>query len=193
MPFDFEIPDDTEVKAATKKVEAIGLEQQAEVKAETDRYICLASTELDYSFAQIPVLFDLGGRSAGMFRSDKRGSCIRYNPWIFGKYYRQNFASTVPHEVAHYVVHSLFGRRRGIKPHGSEWLAVMQLFKADPAVTFKLDLTGVPQRRQRTHPYHCGCREHELSMTRHKRILSGRGRYHCCYCGGELFYRKAGQ
>jgi len=55
-------------------------------------------------------------------------------------------------------------------------------------VTFDLDLEGVPQRRQSTHPYQCGCRVHELSSTRHNRIQRGRGQYQCVNCRGVLVY-----
>lgn len=169
-------------------IEPIGSEQQREVVAATHRYIALAGRQLDYRFATIPVHFDLSGRSAGMFRADGRHSWIRYNPWIFSKYYRENLEGTVPHEVAHYIVHELYGLRR-VKPHGVQWRRVMQLFGADPEVTFDEDLSGIPQRRQRTHAYRCDCREHALSSTRHNRARRGQGRYHCRYCRGELVYQ----
>ncbi|MBN7796270.1 SprT-like domain-containing protein [Parahaliea mediterranea] len=171
-------------------IQPINAGQRAEVVAATHRYIALAESGLGRRFARIPVLFDLSGRSAGMFRADGRNSWIRYNPWIFAKYYRENLEGTVPHEVAHYIVHALYGARR-VKPHGSQWRLVMQLFEADPEVTFDRDLSGVPQRRQRTHPYQCPCREHSLSTTRHNRVQRGQGRYHCRYCRGELVYRDA--
>lgn len=168
-------------------IEAIGDERQGEVVAATEGYIALAERELARPFERIPVTFDLSGRSAGMFRAEGRRRWIRYNPWIFGKYYAENLADTVPHEVAHYIVHELYGARR-VRPHGSQWRQVMALFGADPEVTFDRDLTGIPQRRQRTHRYRCGCREHALSTTRHNRARRGHGVYHCRYCRGELRY-----
>jgi SprT protein len=169
-------------------IQPIGREQQAAVLAATHDYISLAERHLARDFARIPVTFDLSGRCAGMFRVEGHRCWIRYNPWIFGKYYRENLEGTVPHEVAHYIVHRLYGTRR-VKPHGLQWQRVMQLFGADPEVTFRLDLSGIPQRRQRTHNYHCGCREHELSTTRHNRSLRGEGRYQCRYCQQLLVYQ----
>jgi SprT protein len=179
-------------------IDPIGENQQRQVTQRTEHFIRLAEEAFDRSFDRIPLLFDLRGRAAGMFKVVGRERCIRYNPWIFGKYFAENLQDTVPHEVAHYVVHEVYGvrggrllprRRSAIKPHGAESQALMARFGADAEVTFKLDLEGVPQRRQRTHPYHCGCREHDVSTTRHNRILRGAGRYHCRYCKGQLEYR----
>lgn len=158
-----------------------------EVEAHTAGYIAQAEELLERPFDRIPVLFDLRGSTAGMFRVHGRRREIRYNPWIFAKYYEENLASTVPHEVAHYIVHEIYGLRR-VKPHGVEWRALMAAFEADDAVTFRLDLDGIPRRRQRTHPYHCGCRAHQISTTRHNRVQAGKGRYQCRYCNGQLRY-----
>jgi SprT protein len=167
-------------------VDPINREQRNEVRLETARYITLAEALLGRDFARVPVRFDLRGTTAGMFKADGDSCWIRYNPWIFGKYYRENLADTVPHEVAHYIVHVTRGRRR-VKPHGPEWQALMEAFGADPSVTFNLDLSGIPQRRQRTHAYLCACRHHDVSTTRHKRIERGVV-YLCRYCNENLVY-----
>lgn len=168
-------------------VEPIGLPEQRRVVAATEHYVLRASAIFGRRFRQVPVLFDLGGRTAGMFKLVGRRGWIRYNPWIFGKYFEENLCDTVPHEVAHFVVHELYGSR-GIKPHGRQWRGVMEHFGADQGVTFNLDLEGVPQRQQRTHPYRCGCRVHDVSSTRHNRVLRGQGSYYCRLCGGGLAY-----
>jgi SprT protein len=169
-------------------IQPITRSQTAEVVAATRDYITFAERQLAREFPLIPVHFDLSGRSAGMFVVRGEHCWIRYNPWIFGKYYRENLEGTVPHEVAHYIVHRLYRGRR-VKPHGAQWRQVMQLFGADPEVTFNLDLAGIPQRRQRTHSYYCGCREHALSTTRHNRARRGEGRYQCRHCRQLLVYR----
>ena len=168
-------------------IEPIDAARKAQVLAETERFITRAEAVLERPFRRIPVLFDLAGTAAGMFRVTGRNCEIRYNPWIFAKYFSENLRDTVPHEVAHFIVHEIYPRRR-LKPHGDEWRALMAAFGADPSVTFKLDLEGIPRRRQRSHPYRCGCRDHQLSTTRHNRVNSGRGRYCCRYCGGDLHY-----
>ena len=168
-------------------VEPIGATRQRQVIAATERFISDAQGIYDRSFGSVPVLFDLSGRAAGMFKVVGRRRWIRYNPWIFAKYYEENLRDTVPHEVAHYIVHELYGSR-AVKPHGQQWRALMARFDADPGVTFDLDLDGIPSRRQRTHPYHCGCRIHQVSTTRHNRAVKGKGRYQCRQCSGPLVY-----
>ena len=168
-------------------VEPIGTLQQDKVVAVTEQYVQQAREVFGRRFRQVPVEFDLSGRTAGMFKLVGRRGWIRYNPWIFAKYYEENLAGTVPHEVAHFVVYELYGSR-GIKPHGSQWLEVMTAFDADPGVTFDLDLEGIPQRQQRTHPYRCDCRVHAVSSTRHNRVQRGVGEYRCRVCGSDLHY-----
>jgi len=168
-------------------IEPIGQQQRLEVKEATEEFICLAEQFYQCRFGRIPVLFDLRGRAAGMFKVVGKERCIRYNPWIFAKYYEENLADTVPHEVAHYIMHEVYGMRR-VRPHGEQWRTLMRCFGASEEVTFNLDLAGIPQRSQRTHPYRCDCRTHEVSTTRHNRVLKGAGRYQCRYCDGQLVY-----
>lgn len=169
----------------TEPIEPIGAEQQARVTELTQHYIQLASDIYQEKFAPVEVRYDMSGTSVGMFRVDGKNSVIRYNPWLFAKYFEENLSGTVPHEVAHYIVHCLYGRRR-LRPHGPEWLDVMQNFDADPTVTCDFDMTGIPQRKQRRFDYTCGCRLHELSTRRHNNIQRRRHRYQCVYCGDEL-------
>tara|TARA_R110000823_G_scaffold291009_5_gene409339 strand:+ start:16806 stop:17324 length:519 start_codon:yes stop_codon:yes gene_type:complete len=171
-------------------VEPIGEGQRLQVLERTEECLQWGEALFGRRFRRIPVLFDLSGTTAGMFKRHGRRCQIRYNPWIFGKYFHENLRDTVPHEVAHYLVHAVYGDR-GIKPHGAEWRALMHNFGADPGVTFNLDLRDIPQRRQRTHPYRCGCQEHELSSTRHNRVQRGRGRYQCVKCAGVLVHAPA--
>jgi SprT protein len=168
-------------------IHPIGDAQQRQVTHRTEEYICRAEGIFDRHFDRVPVLFDLKGRTAGMFKTIGKRRIIRYNPWIFSKYFEENLRDTVPHEVAHFIVHEVYPRR-GVKPHGPEWQDLMAQFGADPGVTFDLDLEGVPQRSQTTHRYHCGCQLHEVSTTRHNRAQRGRVRYHCVSCAGSLVY-----
>jgi SprT protein len=172
---------------ATFVVQPISDTQQRQVEQRNEEYIRLAEGIFGRRFDRIPVLFDLKGRSAGMFKIIGKRWLIRYNPWIFGKYFEENLRGTVPHEVAHFIVHEVYPRR-GVKPHGCEWQDLMARFGADPGVTFDLDLEGVPQRSQKSHRYHCGCQVHEVSSTRHNRVQRRKMHYHCCSCDGRLIY-----
>lgn len=181
------------VDAEAVYVEPINESQQQEVIDATLHYIDLASQLYKKSFSSIPVLFDLKGRAAGMYAMSGRGRRakrkIRYNPWLFGKYYQDNLRDTVPHEVAHYIAEQLYGTGgmlNKIRPHGQEWRGVMAAFGADDSVTSQFDLTGIPCRRQQTFSYRCDCREHQLGSRRHKKVALQRASYHCRYCGGAL-------
>lgn len=168
-------------------VQPIGDVEQRQVAEMTETYLCHAEAIFSRRFDRVPVLFDLKGRTAGMFKIIGRQRLIRYNPWIFGKYFEENLRDTVPHEVAHFIVHEVYPRR-GTRPHGREWRNLMAQFGAHPGVTFDLDLDGVPQRTQRSHRYHCGCQVHEVSSTRHNRVQRRKVHYHCCSCAGRLVY-----
>lgn len=168
-------------------IEPIGVAEEKRVVAETARYISMAEKLYARQFPTVPVHFDLIGSSAGMFRIKGGESHIRYNPWIFAKYFEENFAGTIPHEVAHYVVHRLYGLHR-VRPHGAEWRAVMRDFGADDSVTGNFDLGGIPTRRHRRFRYRCSCREHKITTRRHNKMQSGLDRYQCRLCLGELVY-----
>lgn len=159
--------------------------QRGAVDSAVRDYLHLASLELGRSVPVPPVRFDLSGRSAGMFRARGRECELRFNPWIFARYYDENLSETVPHEVAHYLVWWQFPCRR-TRPHGAEWQAWMCFFGVEPRVTFDRDISGLPQRRQRRFRYRCDCSEHSLSTTRHRRQERGEARYQCRRCGGPL-------
>jgi len=158
----------------------IKLEQQQQIVAETEAYIYQASNLLEYTFEPVPVLFDLKGRAAGMYKVKKSLRMIRYNPYIFAKYFDENLATTVPHEVAHYLVDVLYGLRK-TQPHGKEWRNMMTLFNVEASVTCQFDLEGIPTRNYQRYQYSCSCRAHELTRIRHNRALNG-VRYNCRSC-----------
>jgi SprT protein len=166
-------------------IEPIVKAQRERVLDKTRFYIDWAESLFSKKFSPVSVEFDLAGRTAGMYKVVGRRRTIRYNPWIFAKYYEENVVGTVPHEVAHFAVEQVYGLRR-VKPHGVEWQTLMAAFNADPGVTFDLDLSGIPQRRQLRHRYTCPCQVHEVSTTRHNRMVRGRAVYHCLRCRGKL-------
>ncbi|HYQ73001.1 MAG TPA: SprT-like domain-containing protein [Gammaproteobacteria bacterium] len=161
--------------------------QRRRVIDATRRCIARAAVLFGRELADIPVRFDLRGRAAGMYRVRNGKREIRYNPHLFSKYFSDNLANTVPHEVAHYVTDVLHGLRR-VRPHGPEWRAVMRAFGAEPVATCRYDLDGIPVRRQRRFHYRCDCSTHSISSVRHNRIRDGRVRYHCRRCRAPLSY-----
>lgn len=165
--------------------QALGDSQRRRVCSATTECLQRAERLFDLEHRPIPVIFDLSGRAAGMYRVRRRQAVIRYNPYILARYFDHGLQATVPHEVAHYITDRLYGLAR-VRPHGREWRAVMLALGAEPRASACLDLSGLPQRRQRRFTYRCDCATHHLSTCRHNRIAAGRARYHCRGCGAEL-------
>ena len=163
----------------------IDTEQESRVVAVANDYLRRASVLYGCRFAQLPIQFDLRGRSSGMYKVSAGDRQIRYNPHIFSKYFDDCLQTTVPHEVAHYVTDVMYGLHR-IRPHGAEWRAVMLDFGVAPRVTADFDLDGIPQRRQTRHRYHCACASVQISARRHNAIRRGQSRYLCRQCHTEI-------
>ncbi|MEO5341930.1 MAG: SprT-like domain-containing protein [Gammaproteobacteria bacterium SHHR-1] len=133
--------------------------------------------------AQVRVLCDLRGKAAGQAVWAQGETRIRYNLALAKPQPEAFIQQTVPHEVAHVVTRLLHPRAR---PHGPEWRAVMaHLGIADAQRCHSFAVTP-PGHSQRRWPYRCPCREHQLSTTRHNRILRGERNYLCRYCGSLL-------
>ncbi|MDH5178586.1 MAG: SprT-like domain-containing protein [Gammaproteobacteria bacterium] len=162
-------------------VEPIDAQLQNQVIALTQDYIRRAAGFYQREFTDIPIIFNLSGRIAGMYRVYRGDRLIRYNPYLFAKYYADNLARTVPHEVAHYITDMLYGIRK-VKPHGREWQKVMNMFGVEPRVTCDYDLSGIPQRKQQRHDYRCACRHYSITTRRHNMIRKGERLYQCPTC-----------
>lgn len=159
--------------------------QQQQVIDATHRYIELANQLYNINCPAINVSFDLTGHTIGMYKLWRNKDVIRYNAAIFAKYYDDNLKTTVPHEVAHYIVRQR-QRREKVKPHGSEWQTVMADFGADMSRTADYDLTDIPKRRHSTVPYACGCQQHKLGIRRHNKMIKQKAKYLCRQCGDVL-------
>jgi len=174
-------------------VTPIGEFKQQQVIEQTIHFIQLGGELLRRDFDNIPIHFDLKGRTAGMYKVKGRGRRalrqIRYNPWLFSKYYENNLMVTVPHEVAHYLVdcvHNSKWKGHRVRPHGAEWKAVMDAFGVDNSTTSKFDLEGIPIRGRQQLDYYCSCKVHQLGIRRHNKVCRGEASYLCRYCGEVL-------
>ncbi|MGH8476112.1 MAG: SprT-like domain-containing protein [Methylococcales bacterium] len=166
-------------------IEPLSNAQIDQVIDRTADYIQRAEKICNRNFEIIPVSFNLKGRAAGMYRLKKNHAQIRYNPMIFSRYFDDNLAVTVPHEVAHYITDAVYGLKN-IRPHGKEWKYLMARFAADASRTCDYDLSGIPLRTTRRHAYRCGCSTHQLSSVRHNRVQRGDTVYFCRICRREL-------
>lgn len=159
--------------------------QRARVTAATVEYIHLAEKLFRRKLEIIPIRFDLKARAAGMYRIRNQKREIRYNPFLFARYFEDNLKVTVPHEVAHYICDILYGLKN-IRPHGREWKSLMGQFQADPSRTCDYDLKGIPLRKVKRYLYACACTTHQLSSVRHNRIQRNSARYLCLNCRQEI-------
>jgi SprT protein len=181
-------------------VTPINVERQLQVHHEVQRYLAIGASLYQCAIPSIPVLFDLKGKTAGMYRvkisiKHRKGffskadvvpdRVIRFNPWLFAKYPEDSWENTIPHEVAHYITDCLYGIKT-IRPHGKEWGDVMGCLGAEPIVRANYDLSGIPTRRMAQYAYRCACREVNLTAYRHKKVQNGLQRYRCRDCVSEL-------
>jgi SprT protein len=155
--------------------------QKTQIIEQTYHYINLANQKLQLKLPAIAIKFDLKGRASGMFVVRHNQLLIRYNQIIFSQYYDDNLLNTVAHEVAHYVVHDIYGIKK-VKPHGRQWKEIMALFEVKPEVTSRYDVSGLPLHRQRQYEYSCGCMSHQLSTTRHNKVQRKTAVYKCRKC-----------
>ncbi|RDH83898.1 MAG: metallopeptidase (SprT family) [endosymbiont of Galathealinum brachiosum] len=155
--------------------------QKNQVIHQTRHYIELANQQHNLNLTEIKVKFDLKGRTSGMFMVRNGLTSIRYNEIIFSHYFEDSLINTVAHEVAHYVVHTIWGVKK-VKPHGKEWQQVMLMFDVKPDVTSQYDVSGLPLHRQTQHDYSCGCMMHQLSTTRHNKVQKKKAIYKCRKC-----------
>ena len=181
----------------SQDISPLSAEQRKKVIRQTQAYIRQAADLFGIKDEAIEISFNLKGRSAGMYRVkygkglilNRQLREIRYNPYIFSKYFTDNYSTTIPHEVAHYVTDIIYGLKN-IKPHGKEWKAVMHAFGADASVTANYDLAGIPLKKLSVFTYRCDCREHQLSSIRHNKITKRRYQYYCNNCKQKLHYKQ---
>lgn len=159
--------------------------QIAQVEEQTAYYIALANQHLHLNLSKIKIDFDLKGRTSGMFVVTANLVRIRYNQIIFSQYFEDALVNTVAHEAAHYVVYSIWGIKK-VKPHGKEWQQVMALFGVKAEVTSNYDVKDLPLHRQKQFEYSCGCMNHQLSTTRHNKVLKKKAVYKCRKCSQAL-------
>jgi SprT protein len=130
--------------------------------------------------------FDLRGKAAGQFVRQGRRYTIRYNLEMAAAQPEAFIKETVPHETAHLVTAICHPRA---KPHGREWRAVMNHFGIEqPQRCHLFDTQKTQSHSQRRWPYRCHCGDHQLSSTRHFRVLRNEQSYICLRCKQPLVY-----
>ena len=162
----------------------ISADQQRQVITACRQTLDRLSQYYGKALALPPVSFELRGVRAGVFERVKGVCRIRFNATIFSENFSACIEQTVPHELAHYAVYSHYGR--WVKPHGTEWRRAMAALGVEPLTRHNFDVSNARVRRQRRIDYRCPWRTHQLTVTRHNRVMRGLGSYQCVCCGGTL-------
>jgi SprT protein len=158
-----------------------------EVEAIVEKYMAIADRHFGKKFNRPLVTYNLKGTTAGWAMGGKE---IRINYDLLNdpRYYDDMVQQTVPHEVAHIVVHQMFSQA---SPHGAHWQLVMAVF-GKPATRCHQYETK-PVRKHKKFHYTCMCsgRIHQFGSARHHRAQGGQRSYRCTICNGRLSWNGA--
>lgn len=144
--------------------------------------VCMAKADgfFRQEFRYPKVNFKQKGRAAGTAHLYKNE--LRFNFFMYQQDPSLFINTVVPHEVAHIIVHQIYGRH--VKPHGKEWQAVMKkVYNLEPNRTHNFD---VPPPKQ-AFTYQCQCQNHIFTQQRHNRVLKGT-EYICKLCKSRLHF-----
>ena len=115
-------------------------------------------------------------------------NAVRFNPHFLEKFTEDYIATTVPHEVAHLGVHTVWQSKFSIRrpnAHGIEWKTMMRRLGVSPdrCHTFEAD-EGVGRAKNKFH-YVCGSCKKDLPVGPkvHKKLQAG-VKYRC-RCGSS--------
>ncbi|QUJ67019.1 SprT family zinc-dependent metalloprotease [Photobacterium sp. GJ3] len=142
---------------------------------------CLRQAEqkLGKRFSDPVIRFNQRGKIAGSARLQSWE--IRYNPVLLAENPQAFLDEVVPHELAHLLTFACYGR---VKPHGPEWQRMMsEVMGVSPRTTHSFDIASV---RGQTFRYQCQCREHQLTIRRHHKVMRQQAIYHCTQCHQPL-------
>ncbi|MCL2894213.1 SprT family zinc-dependent metalloprotease [Brenneria tiliae] len=139
----------------------------------------LANTALDTHYPEPAVNYQQRGSTAGTAWLQHWE--IRLNPVLLQENQQAFIDEVVPHELAHLLVFARFGK---VAPHGQEWRWMMEHVLQTPAR--RTHRFAVQSVQGKTFPYQCACRQHELTVRRHNRVLRGETEYRCRHCGRTL-------
>jgi len=173
--------------------------QDKKNKVDTAIQDCLYMAEKMFSkgFIYPEVRYDLVGRAAGQAVydrfSNKSPHVIRVNPILLNENESYIVNQTVPHEMAHVVVHQFY-EARGIqvRGHGNEWKRVMRYFGLQPDRCHSLDTTTVRAIKGGSeYHFNCGCvgKVYKLSKNKYTRYANGMS-YRCRLCNCKIVFDK---
>ncbi|TCQ90351.1 SprT protein [Rahnella sp. JUb53] len=113
---------------------------------------------------------------------------IRLNPVLLMENQQPFIDEVIPHELAHLLVYRRFGRAPA--PHGKEWRWMMEhVLGVSASRTHKFEVASV---QSKTYPYLCACRDHQLTVRRHNKVMRKESEYRCRHCGELLRFNAKG-
>ena len=172
------------INATKLQGEIIMMKTLSKLDQEVARTLNIAREKFpDHSFLEPKVRMDLTGKVAGVF-SNKPTPSIRFNLALMLENKEIFLKSTVPHEVAHFVVNVIAPNEL---PHGVVWQAIMKLFGVSNPKTYHSYKVAPPKRRKRPYIYRCSCQEHLFTKQKHGYVNRGVS-YTCRRCKGICEY-----
>lgn len=113
---------------------------------------------------------------------------IRLNPVLLMENQQPFIDEVVPHELAHLLVYRRFGRAPA--PHGKEWRWMMEhVLGVSASRTHQFEVASV---QSKTYSYLCACRDHQLTVRRHNKVMRKESEYRCRHCGELLRFNAKG-
>lgn len=91
------------------------------------------------------------------------------------------FDVTIPHEICHHYVDKYFPRAK--QAHGPEFRRLMNILGLKGDTYHSLGVVpGTSGKKQMRIEYKCECKTHQITTTKHNRIVAGKTKYHCLAC-----------
>lgn len=163
--------------------------------------LCKAEDVFRKTFPMIDISYNLRGTCAGQYCWNVyMGHSFKFNAVILAENADHFITQTVPHEVAHYIVRSIYGRSE--TPHGRVWKDVMsRIFGLDADRCHSYDVSNC-KRKMTKHVWGCGCKDYKVTSQKHSKYIRHlnvigvpvgyviHGRMGCRICGSWDFTYK---
>jgi len=145
--------------------------------------IQLANARFGKTFNPPIVQFTVRGTRGGYCQ----GVYVNFNPVLLRENVETFIATTVPHEVAHYIQRLEYPMS---KSHGWEWRSIMRVFGVEPRRCHNYDVSNARVRNVRKVPAYCKCMVHHVTPRKAEQIrqfaATGHGRMYCRLCKATL-------
>jgi len=146
----------------------------------------IANKKLNRNFPIPSINFDLTGTKGGEAWYKK--NLIKLNNQLLQQNFDHYMNQTIPHELAHLMVHSMYGHHA--KAHGAEWKSIMtNIFNVKANRCHNMDTSNVKRKNTKKFGYSCKCgiNHHLVGKTVHNKIIRGQIRS-CRSCKNQITF-----